>query len=208
MLDAGFVDEVRALRARGDLHAGLPSMRAVGYRQAWEALDARPARRAARPTRDAPRRASSPSASSPGCAACRGARVVACDAADAIEHERALARDCCAAAIGARRRLHHGLSRMPLLEVAATRQALRRGAGVRRRRPRRRRRRVRRHRRRVGRRQVDAAQLHRRARHASMPARCASTAPTSRTLAEPAQARVPARTISASCSRPSTCCRI
>lgn len=40
MLDAGFVDEVRALRARGDLHPGLPSMRCVGYRQAWEALDA------------------------------------------------------------------------------------------------------------------------------------------------------------------------
>ncbi len=40
MLDAGFVDEVRRLRARGDLHPGLPSMRCVGYRQAWEALDA------------------------------------------------------------------------------------------------------------------------------------------------------------------------
>jgi tRNA dimethylallyltransferase len=40
MLDAGFVDEVRALRSRGDLHLGLPSMRCVGYRQAWEALDA------------------------------------------------------------------------------------------------------------------------------------------------------------------------
>ena len=39
MLAAGFVAEVRALRARGDLHAGLPSMRAVGYRQAWAALD-------------------------------------------------------------------------------------------------------------------------------------------------------------------------
>jgi tRNA dimethylallyltransferase len=39
MLDAGLVDEVRGLRARGDLHAGLPSMRCVGYRQAWEALD-------------------------------------------------------------------------------------------------------------------------------------------------------------------------
>ena len=39
MLDAGFVDEVRRLRARGDLHAALPSMRAVGYRQAWAALD-------------------------------------------------------------------------------------------------------------------------------------------------------------------------
>jgi tRNA dimethylallyltransferase len=40
MLDAGFVDEVRALRSRGDLHLGLPSMRCVGYRQAWEAVDA------------------------------------------------------------------------------------------------------------------------------------------------------------------------
>ncbi len=39
MLAAGFVDEVRALRARGDLHAELPSMRAVGYRQAWQFLD-------------------------------------------------------------------------------------------------------------------------------------------------------------------------
>jgi tRNA dimethylallyltransferase len=39
MLAAGFLDEVRALRARGDLRADLPSMRCVGYRQAWEALD-------------------------------------------------------------------------------------------------------------------------------------------------------------------------
>ena len=39
MLDAGFLGEVKALRARGDLHAGLPSMRCVGYRQAWELLD-------------------------------------------------------------------------------------------------------------------------------------------------------------------------
>jgi len=39
MIAAGFVDEVRRLRARGDLHPGLPSMRAVGYRQAWAALD-------------------------------------------------------------------------------------------------------------------------------------------------------------------------
>ncbi len=39
MLAAGFMDEVKALRARGDLHADLPSMRCVGYRQAWEALD-------------------------------------------------------------------------------------------------------------------------------------------------------------------------
>ena len=35
----GLLDEVRALRARGDLHAGLPSMRCVGYRQAWDYLE-------------------------------------------------------------------------------------------------------------------------------------------------------------------------
>ncbi len=39
MLAEGFIDEVTALRARGDLHADLPSMRCVGYRQAWQALD-------------------------------------------------------------------------------------------------------------------------------------------------------------------------
>lgn len=39
MLRQGFVDEVRGLRARGDLHADLPAMRCVGYRQAWELLD-------------------------------------------------------------------------------------------------------------------------------------------------------------------------
>lgn len=35
MLEQGFVDEVRALYERGDLSPGLPSMRAVGYRQVW-----------------------------------------------------------------------------------------------------------------------------------------------------------------------------
>jgi tRNA dimethylallyltransferase len=39
MLEQGFLDEVKALRARGDLHLGLPSIRCVGYRQAWEYLD-------------------------------------------------------------------------------------------------------------------------------------------------------------------------
>jgi len=39
MLAAGFVEEMRALRARGDLTPDLPAMRCVGYRQAWEALD-------------------------------------------------------------------------------------------------------------------------------------------------------------------------
>lgn len=44
MLDAGFLDEVRVLRARPELAAhraplDLPALRAVGYRQAWEHLD-------------------------------------------------------------------------------------------------------------------------------------------------------------------------
>ena len=39
MLNHGFIDEVQTLRQRGDLHLGLPSMRCVGYRQAWEYLD-------------------------------------------------------------------------------------------------------------------------------------------------------------------------
>lgn len=39
MIAAGLIDEVAALRERGDLHLGLPSMRCVGYRQVWEYLD-------------------------------------------------------------------------------------------------------------------------------------------------------------------------
>ncbi|UFH49128.1 tRNA (adenosine(37)-N6)-dimethylallyltransferase MiaA [Pseudomonas sp. KNUC1026] len=39
MLEQGFVDEVIALRERGDLNPNLPSIRAVGYRQVWEHLD-------------------------------------------------------------------------------------------------------------------------------------------------------------------------
>jgi tRNA dimethylallyltransferase len=39
MLAKGFLNEVAALRSRGDLRADLPSMRCVGYRQAWEALE-------------------------------------------------------------------------------------------------------------------------------------------------------------------------
>ena len=46
MLDAGFLDEVRALRALPRLRdhpapLDLPAIRAVGYRQAWEYLDGR-----------------------------------------------------------------------------------------------------------------------------------------------------------------------
>jgi tRNA dimethylallyltransferase len=39
MLRDGLLDEVRALRQRGDLRPDLPAIRAVGYRQAWEHLD-------------------------------------------------------------------------------------------------------------------------------------------------------------------------
>jgi tRNA dimethylallyltransferase len=39
MLKLGFLDEVRALRKRGDLNPLMPSMRCVGYRQAWQHLD-------------------------------------------------------------------------------------------------------------------------------------------------------------------------
>ena len=40
MLAGGLVDEVRGLRARGDLQPRLPALRCVGYRQAWAALEA------------------------------------------------------------------------------------------------------------------------------------------------------------------------
>jgi len=39
MLAAGFLQEVRDLRARGDLDPNLPSLRAVGYRQLWQHLE-------------------------------------------------------------------------------------------------------------------------------------------------------------------------
>lgn len=39
MITAGFEEEVKQLYARGDLHADLPSIRCVGYRQMWEYLD-------------------------------------------------------------------------------------------------------------------------------------------------------------------------
>ena len=39
MLDAGLVDELRGLRRRYALDPTLPSMRCVGYRQAWQYLD-------------------------------------------------------------------------------------------------------------------------------------------------------------------------
>lgn len=39
ILDQGFMDEMKTLRARGDLDPTLPSMRCVGYRQAWVYLE-------------------------------------------------------------------------------------------------------------------------------------------------------------------------
>ena len=39
MLASGLLQEVRVLRARGDLQATMPAMRCVGYRQDWQALE-------------------------------------------------------------------------------------------------------------------------------------------------------------------------
>ena len=39
MLAAGLIDEVEGMRERHELHAGLPSMRCVGYRQVWDYLE-------------------------------------------------------------------------------------------------------------------------------------------------------------------------
>lgn len=41
MVDAGLLDEVKALHQRGDLHDALPAIRAVGYRQVWDYLEGR-----------------------------------------------------------------------------------------------------------------------------------------------------------------------
>ncbi len=39
MMRRGLLEEVRALKARGDLHAALPAMRLIGYRQLWSHLE-------------------------------------------------------------------------------------------------------------------------------------------------------------------------
>lgn len=39
MLEAGFLEEVRRLQARGDLDASLPALKAVGYRQLWRHIE-------------------------------------------------------------------------------------------------------------------------------------------------------------------------
>jgi tRNA dimethylallyltransferase len=41
MMQQGFLAEVEALHARGDLDVSMPSIRAVGYRQAWDYLEGR-----------------------------------------------------------------------------------------------------------------------------------------------------------------------
>jgi tRNA dimethylallyltransferase len=91
MLEAGFLDEVKALRARGDLTPDLPSMRCVGYRQAWDILDAHEAQAGAGPfplarlrdkgvfaTRQLAKRQLTWLRSMPA------RRVIACDAPDAL----------------------------------------------------------------------------------------------------------------------------
>lgn len=97
MLAGGLIDEVRMLRARGDLHPDLPSMRCVGYRQTWEALD----------LADPPDATTLADLRERGIAATRQLakrqltwlrsmperRVVACDAPDALSQVLAIATD-------------------------------------------------------------------------------------------------------------------
>jgi tRNA dimethylallyltransferase len=50
MLEAGLVEELKALRLKFPLNAGLPSMRCVGYRQAWAFLEGQISSQALRET--------------------------------------------------------------------------------------------------------------------------------------------------------------
>ena len=91
MLEHGLVDEVRSLRARRDLGLALPSMRCVGYRQAWEMLDglyppAELAERGIAATRQLAKRQLTWLRAMPH------REVVACDSPDAIERVVELAR--------------------------------------------------------------------------------------------------------------------
>ena len=94
MLTAGLVDEVRALRARGDLSPDLPSMRCVGYRQTWEALDSGDFKdlsaRGSAATRQLAKRQITWLRSMPQ------RQVVACDAPDAVGQAVARALALCA----------------------------------------------------------------------------------------------------------------
>ena len=89
MLAAGLMDEVKALHSRGDLHADLPSMRCVGYRQALEVLNGQATQGTLRDrgifaTRQLAKRQITWLRSMPD------RNVVACDAPDAIERVLAL----------------------------------------------------------------------------------------------------------------------
>jgi tRNA dimethylallyltransferase len=90
MLAADFLDEVKALRARGDLKPGLPSMRCVGYRQAWELLDEQAAHGGGFPTEVLRERgiAATRQLAKRQLTWLRGMpqrRVIACDAPDALD---------------------------------------------------------------------------------------------------------------------------
>ncbi len=90
MVADGFLDEVQRLRERGDLSLALPSMRCVGYRQAWEMLDGTLSRerwleQATAATRQLAKRQLTWLRSMPW------REVVPCDAADTVERVSALA---------------------------------------------------------------------------------------------------------------------
>lgn len=106
MLTQGFLDEVQTLRARGDLHPDLPSMRCVGYRQVWEALDGTSPMAELRDkgvfaTRQLAKRQITWLRSMPH------RQVVACDAPDALDQVLRLARDYVARQDGLRRHARH-----------------------------------------------------------------------------------------------------
>lgn len=90
MLGDSLLAEVQGLMARGDLHADLPSMRCVGYRQAWEALQSgdtsQLAERGIAATRQLAKRQVTWLRGMPG------RQVVDCDSADALQRVVDLAR--------------------------------------------------------------------------------------------------------------------
>ncbi len=91
MVASGFLDEVKRLMARGDLHPDLPSMRCVGYRQAWEALQSNESSvwvdRSIAATRQLAKRQLT------WLRSMHARRVVACDAADAASQTVTLAHE-------------------------------------------------------------------------------------------------------------------
>jgi len=99
MLGDGLLREVRALRSRRELEPGLPSMRCVGYRQVWEALDngtlGTVAERGIAATRQLAKRQLTWLRGMPE------RHVIACDAADASAQVVATVRSLLAGAHGA-----------------------------------------------------------------------------------------------------------